>query len=80
VLDLSESPILTRGAKDLAALASLRELSLRATGISDEALPQLANLTQLQSLNVSHNPRLTPEAVSALKRALPNCRIEFANP
>ena len=59
----------------IAALANLQELDLRRTGITDTGLRHLHEAKQLQSLNISSNRKLSQQAVTRLREALPKCAV-----
>jgi internalin A len=60
----------------LGQIESLRELSFHHNQMSDAGLGHLANLPRLQKLEF-HQTRVTEEGVKALRKALPNCRIQI---
>lgn len=61
----------------IATLPSLEELHLHSIPrMTDESLKALAQLKTLKVLELPlHTARITPEGISALKTALPNCKI-----
>lgn len=71
-LDLSFNRI--QDLSPLAALSGLETLDLSYNNIS--SLRPLLRMTQLQKLRLSGNP-LTEEQIDELRRALPDCDIEF---
>jgi Leucine-rich repeat (LRR) protein len=62
---------------ELADLSELRVFILDGCGLKNEHLEQLRGLTQLTRLSLSGN-ELSPEAVAALRKDLPDCRVEFS--
>jgi len=44
-------------------------------GITDDALPLLCNLTQLESLSLGHMPLLSQQSIETLKATLPNLTV-----
>lgn len=60
----------------LKRLGALRSLSLEGTAVGDEQLPLLAELTQLEVLNL-RDTFATDEGVARLKEQLPGCRIDY---
>jgi len=80
VLELPEfSAITDRALLALSSKAtSLESLRLdHLDGVSDEGLTSLGTLKGLRSLTVQSCPKVTAEAVAALRRALPECQISF---
>lgn len=59
----------------LRKLKSLQYLGLSNTGLTNEALIGLANLTGLRSLNIENNPALSGEAVDSLRMSLYACEV-----
>jgi Leucine-rich repeat (LRR) protein len=72
VLDYGE--IYDAGFARLAPLTSLEILSLDSTHITDASVILLKKFTKLKSLNLYHTV-ITPEGHTALRSALPECRI-----
>lgn len=70
---LSNNPIDT--VSPLRTLTGLTGLGLNNTGLTDAQLTYLEKLTALTDLRIEKNPKLTGEAVDALKQALPNCSV-----
>jgi Leucine-rich repeat (LRR) protein len=75
-LDLDGTVAGDSGLKFLSGLSSLRSLNLHGTAISDAGLEALRSLNRLESLDVGET-RVTSKSVEALKKALPNCKVEF---
>lgn len=63
------------GFEHLANLKKLKSLQLFLTPITDAGLKHLHGLEQLEQLNL-RDTKVTSAGVAALKRALPNCKIE----
>ncbi|MDO4570150.1 MAG: hypothetical protein Q4D38_07195, partial [Planctomycetia bacterium] len=63
------------GLAHLAGLTNLNWLGLENTNITDAGLAHLYGLTQLKSLSLP-SKALQGAAVSALEKALPNCKID----
>jgi len=61
----------------LAALPSLRRLTIYAPQVSDAGLEQLAELKQLETLEIDYTTA-TDEGIERLRQALPDCEI-YAN-
>jgi serine/threonine protein kinase/Leucine-rich repeat (LRR) protein len=76
ILTLDRTPVTDAGLKHLAPLKGLQFLSLTGTGVTDAALDTLKGFETLTYLKVS-NTKLTENAVRALAKALPKCRIEW---
>ena len=77
VLKLDGNPI--RDFSGLRKLRSIEMLGLSSTGITDEALIYLQNLSTLNSLNLENNPALTGEGVDALQLILSTCEIAHSD-
>lgn len=75
-LDLSDNPI--GDFSGLRKLGNLQTLRLENTGIGDEDLPDLYELSRLGKLALDGNEGITDEAMSALRAALPGCKITHA--
>jgi hypothetical protein len=69
-------PLQDEDLKHIADLSHLRALIIYALQITDTGLEQLSALRQLQFLNVDYTS-VTEEGVERLRRALPECRIEW---
>ena len=50
----------------IATLPSLKELSIRATGVSDKCIDQILRMPNLQSLTFKENGAVTPEGLKKL--------------
>lgn len=72
-LDLSGNPL--EDLSGLQKLSRLRTLHLERTGLRNGDLLSLQSLKALSVLVLDENPGLTDTAVSALKSALPGCRV-----
>ena len=72
-LYLDGNPI--RDFSGLRKVKSLEVLGLSGTGLTDEGMEYLRNLTLLTKLNLEDNPDLTGEAVDALQQRLATCSI-----
>lgn len=57
---------------------SLKCLDISGNMITDGGLESLKRLHGLKTLLLRNSRRLTPKAISALKKALPNCEITFS--
>jgi internalin A len=73
-LYLYSTPTNDAGLKEIAAIKSLEKLWLSRTPITDAGLKHLAGLPNLRELVVAET-RLSAEALSALQKALPRCKI-----
>ncbi len=71
---LNKNPI--KNLEPLRGLTELRRLGLAGTGIDDEDLDCLMELSSLEELNLKDNRSISFEKLEALKKALPNCTIE----
>jgi Leucine-rich repeat (LRR) protein len=60
----------------VASLTNLSELRLRAVPITDSGLQQIRSLPKLTSLTV-HFTRVSPAAIENLRRAMPDCEIDY---
>jgi hypothetical protein len=58
----------------LKGLPALRELSLDTTNVGDEAVPALASMAKLETLNLYHT-LVTQAGLEQLKTALPKAKI-----
>ncbi len=67
------------GVKELAALKVVQELNLSYTGATDAGVKQLAALKGLKKLNL-RGAKTTGDGVSALQKALPDCKIDRCRP
>src|SRR5262249_7623030 len=63
------------GLKELSAFRKLTFLDLSFTEITDDGLKHLAGLNGLAELNLIGAAKVTDKGITALQRALPNCRI-----
>ena len=72
-LNLSGNPLGSLSV--LSGLPKLIKLSLARTGLTDETLTFLGTLQRLTYLDIRDNEALTAEALEALEKALPNCRV-----
>ena len=72
-LYLDNNPI--RDFSGLRKVKSLEVLGLGGTGLTDEDMDYLKNLTLLTDLNLEENEALTGEAVDALQQKLATCNI-----
>ena len=70
---LSNNPIDT--VSPLRTLTGLTGLGLNNTGLTDGQLKYIEKLKALTDLRIENNPKLTGEAVDALKAALPGCTV-----
>lgn len=73
MLDLSGNPL--EDLSGLLSLESLGRLCLDNTGLTDEDLETLGEMTALTRLEIRDNPDVSGEAVDALKESLRRCRI-----
>jgi len=60
----------------LQGLPKLRELSLLGTHVTDGGLKHLESLPNLRRLDL-RDAQITPEGVARIRRALPDCQIEY---
>ena len=59
---------------DIAEIQSLLVLDIRETEISDQSIPQIIKLRNLEHLIV-RGSNLTPAGLEAIREALPDCMI-----
>ena len=79
-LHISSPNITDAGLKHLRGLTNLREVSLfNIPHVTDAGLQHLMRLTSLESLDL-YDTQVTPEGVERLKRALPECKIDYQPP
>ena len=72
------TPITDAGLVHLKGLTSLQDLNLSGTKITDVGLAHLAGLTSLRPLRL-HNTQITDAGAAKLRKALPDCRIEWTS-
>jgi hypothetical protein len=75
-LNLWGTNVIGTGLVHLKGLTELQSLHLNANEVSDAGLVHLKGLTKLQSLHL-RNTHVTTAGMRKLKRALPNCKIEW---
>jgi len=73
VLNLYDTKVTDAGLKGLAALKDLEALDLRATPVTDKGLKELTPLKQLRQLLLDKG--ISDDAVTALQKALPDCKV-----
>ncbi len=73
-LDLAGTKITDAGLSGLAEMHQLQELDLRETRITDRGLSRLETLLQLTLLSL-YDTGTTADAIAALQRKLPRCKI-----
>lgn len=67
LLDIWTVPQMTDATVDvIATLPNLKELSIRATGVTDSTIDKLLNMSSLQSLTFKDNGSVTPEGLKKL--------------
>lgn len=76
-IELEYTAINDEGLARLAPLTSLKELKLDRTDVSDASVKVLTGFTGLQYLDAYHT-LISQPAVDTLRKALPNCRINWA--
>ena len=74
MLTLDNLPMRRRGLEFLAAIPTLRALSLRSPHITDRLVPEIQQLTQLKALYLSGS-RVSGPQREVLKAALPECEF-----
>jgi hypothetical protein len=74
-LDLGGTPISDAGLVHLATLRHLESLDLGETEVSDASIEILQQLPRLSEV-FTYRSKITDEGKSALKAALPNCKID----
>jgi|GEM_PF-3955743 len=57
----------------------LQQLQLQSNNISDDGLKKLSKLTQLKSVNVQGNIRVTADGVAAFEKANPKCSVLWSD-
>jgi hypothetical protein len=70
------TPVGDSGMARIAALPELTWISLQKTKVTDAGVARLAALTNLKHLDLRETG-VSWEGVNALKRALPDCDIEY---
>ena len=75
-LYIDSNPI--RDFSGIRKLQNIENLGLGGTGLRDEDLEYIENLTQLTSLNISDNPELSGEAIGELQQRINPCNIEHS--
>jgi serine/threonine protein kinase len=76
VLDVSNSSFSgSRPFQSWKSLQKINELFISNSGLDDESLKDLSELRNLRYLELSGNPRLSPDAINKLKQAIPGCEI-----
>jgi hypothetical protein len=76
-LDLGNHVIGREAVLSLHALPNLRRLSLRCSGISDDALSEVKSLTNLRLLSLG-DARVSWQALAMLRESLPNLSVKTA--
>lgn len=75
-LYIDSNPI--RDFSGIRKLQNIEDLGLGGTGLRDEDLEYIENLTQLTALNISDNPELSGEAIGELQQKINPCNIEHS--
>jgi len=75
-LGLARTKVTGRGLGKLSQLENLQHLVLRGNSLEEEVVGELSQLKQLQTLDVAQTG-LPPEAISAIKKALPQTRVIY---
>ncbi|MBE6997626.1 MAG: hypothetical protein E7427_05600 [Ruminococcaceae bacterium] len=70
---LNNNPI--RSFEPLRGLTKLTRLGLAETGLDDEGLDCLMQMTELKELNIKRNEGITKKQFEALQKVIPNCVI-----
>ena len=78
-LHLSRQDISESGLRALSTFPKLANLTLSQSSVVDIDIKHLATLNGLATLNL-RGTRITPAGVAALKKALPNCKIDWDDP
>ena len=73
VLDLSNNPI--GDFSGLEKMDNIQRLNIANTGLDDKGLESLSELYTLQKLDIQDNPKLSGEAVDALKVKIGTCTV-----
>ena len=76
-LNIDNTKVADEGLEPLVALTQLEFLHLGRTKISDLGLEQLKKITSLKHLIVTRCSLTTAEGVDSLRKALPECKIEW---
>jgi hypothetical protein len=74
-LGLDDAAITDAGLAEVARLRDLKVLILGGTAFTDAGLRHLEGMKELQVLLVGNCPKVTPEGVAHLQKALPDCKI-----
>ena len=75
-VNLADTPAEDADLECLQHLGGFWELNLHGTEITDEGLRHLPGLANLRTLTLTET-RVTPEDVEELRKALPDCHIDF---
>jgi serine/threonine protein kinase/Leucine-rich repeat (LRR) protein len=76
ILDLEDTVVGDDGCKALSELSTLKSLNVQGSLVSDAGIPLFSALRSLESADLS-GTKATLQGVDSLRRALPNCKIEF---
>lgn len=76
-LGLRGNPITDKTGIAITKCPNLRKIGLRETGITDATIKALAEISQLELLDIRNCPGVTREAVQQLKAKLPDCEVMF---
>jgi len=76
VLGLGGTKISDAGLPQLAQLPKLKELRLAGTGVTDKGIASLHGLKTLAMLKLGKKHKIGPQALAALKQALPGCTVQ----
>jgi hypothetical protein len=74
---LEYTPVTDKGFVQLTKIASLSELHLDHTDITDAAVQGMAGLHNLKYIDVYHTS-ISEQGFNALQKALPACRINWS--
>lgn len=75
-LDLKDTVVGDEGLKALREMSSLKAVNLEGTAVSDVGMEQLYGMRRIEHLVIS-GTNVTPQGFDALKKALPNCKVEY---
>ena len=76
-LEITYADITNDKLKSLRKFSGLKSLRfVNASGVTDEGIPSLSELTELNELDLS-DAKLSKAGIAELKRALPKCNVQY---